>query len=621
MRHNKRVLVTLLCLVSTSAFAATQPVASYFGIRSQSRNAARKVAGTVGLDYRRDMMDWYWYNSDAVAYNRSFRSERMAVCLFGDKVDKCKDIDIQGSNVGDRKPNALLADYFYLPTDFESIVSICPKITNFLVDFNFYMGLDKCFKNWYFRAYAPLVRTSWDLELCESVCKSGENPHAEGYFTPRVMPREQLLNSFCEYLAGASPMDFNDVIIGDDFTNLNDDDTAEIITMKFHGLRFARMCKSSQKETRLADLRAELGYNFLNKEDYHVGFNFQTAAPTGNRPKAGFLFEPIVGNGKHWEFGGGITGHYILWRGDMPDTHLGIYLDANLTHMFETRQRRTFDLVGKPLSRYMLAEKIGLPIIGGLVAGSAASFKAPSAQFKYEYTPVANLTTMDVDVRVGIQADIALWLNYTKQDWSLDLGYNFWGRSCEHIKCPDNCVSDPCCVLTNLCTPGEGKKWALKGDSYVFGFNDEDRATVVPLSATQSLATVCTGLNVGDNTNPEVDNATPAFKDDGTPTPLTNQRVVDATQSQTNTSLDPVFLSCDDIDLCTTTRGISHKLWAHLNYSWEKECGDLFLGVGAEAEFGKDEGSVCDKDCTVDSCLDCAVSQWGFWIKGGIAFE
>jgi len=83
---------------------------------------------------------------------------------------------------------------------------------------------------------------------------------------------------------------------------------------------------------------------------------------------------------------------------------------------------------------------------------------------------------------------------------------------------------------------------------------------------------------------------------------------------QTSSSVDPVFLSCDDLDTCKTPSALSHKVFAHFGYAWkddmEQEEWIPFLGLGGEAEFA---GKTCGNYSTL--------SQWGIWLKGGLAFD
>src|SRR6185436_1681238 len=116
--------------------------------------------------------------------------------------------------------------------------------------------------------------------------------------------------------------------------------------------------------------------------------------PTGNKPEGEFLFEPIVGNGHHWTLGVGFNAHAMLWRSECDDSCFGFYLDANITHLFSTCQRRAFDLCTPGAnSRYMLAQKLGTNT-QELNGGSSTS----DSQFINIFAPVANLTTSKVNV-------------------------------------------------------------------------------------------------------------------------------------------------------------------------------------------------------------------------------
>ena len=112
-----------------------------------------------------------------------------------------------------------------------------------------------------------------------------------------------------------------------------------------------------ESKTGFADLRFELGWDFLSDDDYHLGIGLQFAAPTGSKREATYVMQPVVGNGNHWELGGVVTGHYVFWRSDDADKHFGFYADANMMHLFKAEEIRTFDLKCKNNSRYMLAAK------------------------------------------------------------------------------------------------------------------------------------------------------------------------------------------------------------------------------------------------------------------------
>ncbi len=213
------------------------------------------------------------------------------------------------------------------------------------------------------------------------------------------------------------------------------------------------------------ELRFVLGYNFVNDEagDYHAGLGIYVAAPTGTRvgsqddcnSNGRYLFEPIVGNGKHWELGGQVTAHYIGWRNEEDDSSFGMYLEANVTHLFGAHQIRCFDLCSAGSnSRYMLAEQLhdnrnSLP---GLNANTQPSFTTISPnnltsydtlglEFANVYAPVANVTRSNVTSTIAAQGDLAISFAYQSGNFQWDLGYNFWGRSCEQLRLNNDCCA------------------------------------------------------------------------------------------------------------------------------------------------------------------------------------
>jgi len=610
-------LLTLSLLLSSIALhATTKQVSPKYTIRSQGANAARRIVNSTQHIKLYGEENWYGTFSLTPEYSRSFDGKEIAKCLFGSDCLK-----IQGSRVSGRDENAFLADYFYLPTDFSSVVSLQPRIQNFLVDMYLFVGLDEFVEGLYFWLQAPVTWTKWDLDFDEKVAAAGVNAHAEGYFTPNELTRTELLSDFTSFMQGNSPGAGASAIV--QTINAGQENEFKIAT-KFDGLDCAKVCRSKAK-TQISEVRAALGYNFLLEEDYHLGLELQVVAPTGNDPRADFLFAPQNGNDNHWELGGALSTHYTFWRSDDEESSWGFYLDVNLTHMFNNHQTRCFDLCGKPLSRYMLAEKLTDNVQNNLQGdGVDADY-----QFAGEYAPVANITKTDVDVRVSIQADLVAMFNYTCGGWSWDLGYNFWARSCEKIRLNCDCSAFP------------ENTWALKGDAAVYGYvggTDGDVGNPVALSATMNNATINGGDNFGTTAsipvadgiqNSNIDNAQLATSG---ATALNVNREMGA--NQTHTSIQPVFITQDNINFART-KGISNKLFSHAGYTWiNKNDWVPYLGVGFEVEWGTtgnncDDCDDCDNscdECGVDcneangNCLKCALTQWGIWTKVGVSF-
>lgn len=617
---------------------------SYYRIRSQSTDSARELVGWAHLinQYNPEACDNEHVFAITPEYTRSYDSDDIAFCLFGKDCLKsyaCPTLKISGSRVEGRGQKDWLADYFGLSTDFESSITFNPRIENYLVDFNYYVSFDSwCTKGVYFRVHAPVVYSKWNLNYCETVAVRGEASYDEGYFATVEIKRDRLLDSFSDYVTECKVPDLGRIGDSDSTAGAN----GELIIFEPLGCsKWASRCDTI-KETKLSDIQLALGWNFWLCDDYHAGLNVRASIPTGNRPDCNLFFEPIVGNGHHWEVGVGFTAHHTFWRDCDDSQSVGWYVDMNITHLFKDRQCRVFDLKNKCNSRYMLAAALGTPV-NELQQSDTNPSIVPSAQFKHKYTPVANLTKTLVDVTVPVQVDLAVMFSYTRCNWSIDFGYNFWYRSCEKLRFDvcDNCQSP----LVN------NRKWALKGDAHMYGFVNIGESTLaIPLSATESQATVHKGTNnfagpdttfnnpaaginsVGPTRNPGVDNAQLAD--------VTNGDNINDTRTggqQTNTSIDPIFLSHNDIDICgARTQGLSHRFFSYYGYTWcEDECGRIpYLGFGYSVEFGQDRASTnksTDTTCGDFSCLPCekrgaecnrcSLSQWAIWLKGGWAFN
>ncbi len=592
MKQHLKKIFTIVAL-----FSASLSIAHAFVPRSQSVNAARELAGWEHEVNKADMDDLYGTFALTLEGGTSFRSKAIAQCLFGDDVccDDCPRLVISGSQVANRGANDWLADYFGLPTDYQSVVSFDPFITNLVADLNLYVGLDNILNGLFFRVHAPLHRTIWRLNMREDGRQGMEANYPAGYWDNSSVPA--IYSSFIEAVSGddekCTPR-----------TRVNSGDAGTFF-YPLENCKFPVECcdcpNFNRKRTGLADLRAMLGWNFFNTDDYHVGLGLIVAAPTGNQHDPEFIFNPLVGNGHHVEVGGHLTSHYTFWRNEDETRSFGLYVDLNVTHLFEDCQRRCFDLCkAGQNSKYILAQKLR----------TVATSTNPSGyEFDDQYTQVANLTTRNVDVSVSWQVDFAALFNYTTGPLSLGLGYNFWGRACEDYDCVSTCGMT---IAENT--------WALKGDAFTRSTVNEER-----LSATQSCATINSGTNknqLANDDNPNVD----------------NRAVLDGAGN----SNPPVFLKESDLDLDSAkTKGRSHKLFSHATYRWEdwKDSWAPYVSIGTEIEWGNSD-DCCDTDCKTtsktascntacktdcktdcDDCQNCALSQWGIWFKGGVSFS
>ncbi len=595
-----RLYVLIIALFPISLYCDKR-VCTLIVPHSPSTNAARELAGWENRVNIHPSDAWHGAFSITPEITTSFRPERIAQCFFGDSIIKCKNrLTIAGSQSPDRADMYWLADYFGLPTDYKGIVSFCPIINQAILDLDLQVEFAQFAPGLYLRIHAPLVYSKWDLGFCQELITTGTNGYDAGYFTSSPISRTQLNETFQAFISGK--------------------DTVRAAGLSFEKLKYGLMDYGSQHLVKLSDVQIAIGYNILHNPRYHVGGNLRVSIPTGNSPTGRYLFEPIIGNGHHWELGGGLSTHIILWEQPETEEKAGLYFDINIMHMFKTIQCRSFDICGSHNSRYMLAEKMSRTITNNLRGSVDGALVIPSAQYNSVVSSIVNLTTFPVEVSASVQADLAIMFSYQKAKNSWGFGYSFWARSCENISL---------CKLI----PFESELWAIKGDASVFGFENDGFYTPIALSATQSKATIHHGKNfvkTGATTqsliesgqeNKHIDNPELALSDSNNDGTFNQVYTMPYGSLPIRTSIEPELLSRASIDIYSArTRGRSHKIFSHFSHTIFLQNSTPYIGFGAEIEFGQ-QGKCTPEECAGEPpCINTAVSQWGAWLKGGIAF-
>lgn len=606
MKHIYTVIIATLTII-TLPLCATNIVSPYFGFRSQGINLAREFAGWQQHMYKHHVKEWHGTFFVAPSYTQSTNGDAIGSIIFGPDLQhlvNCCDefIQISGSQVPQRNNHDWLADYFGLPTDFQSTIQINPRIRNFILDLDLFLAINWSCHNLFVQVHAPYVYTNWRLNFDETVNNPGANGYTALYMTPAPVSRSNLLNSASAFFAGDTPALGQSVI--------------------FDRLTCGKISSCApHTASHIADVQLNIGTYVVTAEEYHAGVALRVVVPTGTQVNAEYLFQPIVGNGHHWELGANANVYVVLWQNESVTRKLTGHALANVTYMFKTSQTRCFDIFDKPNSRYMLAERLAsMPREQPQLAGKSNV----GTEFQNELSPVANITKATVFAGSNFQADAVFALRYITGNLAVDLGYDYWYRGCEDVRIKDRCKPQGL----------NGNSWALKGDAYVFGFADLDPYTgpnTVRLAATEQRATIRSGTNnfpygvngVSSFQNAGVDNRIEAFSSfDGDP--ATEVQAING--QQMFSSQTPFFLNIDSIDL-TGTQGSSNKLFAHVNYTWHyNETYSFFLGFGGEYEIGNctsipEDKKNCPTSCLLDDCLISSLSQWGVWIKGGFSFE
>lgn len=574
--------------------------------RSQGANTARELVGWQWELNKPEMCENYGCAYLAFEYQRTFREKQLAQSLFGDT-----SLRFAGSAVTNRQPNELLADYFGLAPDFRGRICFNPRIENFIADLGLYIGLDCWTQGLYLRFHAPFVHTRWNLDTHNG--------------------RRTEISSG-SHNADGSLKQFAPCYMGQDAVN-----TADSITQALSGrFLFGEMdlpwcagqfdfCRETLNG--LADIDVIVGYNLVNDDCYHFGLYAQAVLPTGKKRKDLFVFSPVIGNGKHFELGAGVSAHTVLWSGE--DSNVALFLEGNVTHMFRSSQCRLFDLKNSgPFSRYMLLKE----------------FNTNGTTYSYADNLISAtcFTNRKVDVSLAVKGDASLKLAYRWCGFGFDIGYNIYGHSGEKIDLP-----------CNSCPAGiDKRKFALKGTEGTCCFSypianvtagGDTTATVFPngfpfpanatapagcpalepisqftKAANNAVQPNATAFHAGTQVNIEskpTDCAVCLNTTVAAATPVSDLTPDNGFYNKAGAQPVPGLLSVNDLDIQSGEAHslVTHKLFLFMSYTWMDECGwNPSLGVGGEFEF--------DANHFRSSLERTGASQWGVLVKGNISF-
>ncbi len=560
---------------------------SIYVIRSTGANSTRELIGWQDRinNYSYDHEDKLWGSGTfALEYQQTFKPEAIAQELFGGQT-----VWFKGSQVAGRSSRDILADYFGLPTDYVGALHIAPSIQNWTAEVQAYWGLDRWLPGFYFRMNAPLVHTVWNLNAC-----TRDLSNAVPLFPPCYMgvADQDPVTSPLESL-----VTLKDALIG--YPAFGD----KTDRRHFGNFDFDGNCL-----VRIADVDLIMGYNFVHREGCHLGINAYFVLPFGNKPEPELLFSPVVGNGRHYELGIGLSGHADLWIGS-EQQRLAIYVEGNCTHLFANIQGRSFDFCQNgPLSRYLLLKEIGQ-------LQSPQVAVADTNAYALNLINAIDWSTRCASVSIPVKGDVTFKVAFKGACYGADLGYNLYGQAEEKVQ-----------LLPAYTNVNDSMRFGIKGllgTEYFVTSAVGSPTGVATLNSTASQATLFKANLSGQETtdNPVAVVGPGTFGYSGNP--LANQQLVagetgtdwqhkqayysgQGYPNQTNPGPDLVELT-DLNSYSAAGRGfLTHKFFGYMSYTG-RSCLEPFIGIGGEIEFewGAHRG---------------AHTQWGALCKMGLSY-
>jgi hypothetical protein len=261
-------------------------------------------------------------------------------------------------------------EWFGLPNNFGGTMTVKPEQTQFGFDFSVRHSIDgmfdiSLFKNSWLFATLPIVVIKNHLNFSQS---SITNSGAAGTAAENIV--SAFNNSAWNYL---------------------------------------KMRTSSKSETRPGELRLGMGKTFLNDGRAHLASYSSISIPTDKKQTNKYMFDPQAGFNGHVGMVWGAHLQLPITRKTDPGT-VALYLDFESNFLFRNHQYRTFDLVGKEWSRYLLYRK----------SGSAAE-------------QGVNVMTRKVRVSAYNLIDASAGFRFHVKKAEAEIGVSAWGHGKERI--------------------------------------------------------------------------------------------------------------------------------------------------------------------------------------------
>jgi hypothetical protein len=311
----------------------------------------------------------------------------------------------------------------------------------------------------------------------------------------------------------------------------------------FVPMQFGLINGDQSTSVKFADVEMTIGYRFVTNDEKSFSLAIRASAPTGGQATAQYMMEPIFGRGGNWGLGGYADGHVTLWQGN-NENNLQVKFIANAMHLFSTDTMRSYDLIDNGGgSKYVLV----------------ANYK--NGSYQGTIANLINYSTLASTSLFSIEGDAALSVTYMQRGWSLDVGYEFWGRSAETLE---------------ITGDFSNRTYAVLGRQGV---------------ATSTLGTnnLCEPTATIAISSPYIDTNTPS--DTVVSALVTNNRIA---------------LTDLNVEGAQQTAALTSKVFSKITYEWIDSAYCPHAGIMGEFEISMSDNN--------------ALPQWGVSLVGGISF-
>lgn len=181
----------------------------------------------------------------------------------------------------------------------------------------------------------------------------------------------------------------------------------------------------------ISDIIIWIGYDVCKSAKKHIGLYLHGVVPGGTQVNADwntYIFNPIVGNGNHYQLGCGLSAHYLFCEKKYVSyiARINGYVD----HVFATDQFRVFDYDNNsPMSRYSILKALNYN-------GDQGDTSPEIFNDDYEFSNLdilGNLNNATIKVNNTVKSEFIAELAVQTEHHTTSIGYAFSGLSSDLV--------------------------------------------------------------------------------------------------------------------------------------------------------------------------------------------
>ncbi len=444
-----------------------------------------------------------------------------------------------------------------LSTTFTGCAWLCPKYQDLLIDFDWFFSWEKL----WVELEIPFVHTRWNSGLGSSKDSAGGATYAF----------DTLEDDQWDCAVDDSGLAVDVVYTGDYALS-----SALLGNCTFGDapkLYAGKMINCRRTANGLANIKLELGFDFIQNDRGALGLGFYSNLPLANQPNKKnscdlFVFEPKVGSQNEFRLGALLHGQYKLWQNEKNDEHVEIFFDGRLGGIFSGKSTRLLGLQANNttlFNQYLLLKKYS-------ISGSTGTYVGLER--------AANMLRSYVQANPSIEGQLTFMFNYQNGGIVGGFGYNFFGRNEEKLGFVNRFCSD------------NSHYYVIKGNLPVKQTDGTDAGFYGPDDSNINQ----TGTSTGNGS---------------TWNSISSSTIMDKAIRFTDNFINSSSCNISNCNGATTLcvashpRYLSHTVFGSFGYHWDEKKLKPFVGLIGKVELGQD---------------NTALRLWGAYIKGGIVF-